>query len=81
MPEAFPASVEVALLADLSAREREVLALVGRGLNNAEIGGVLALSPLTVKTHVSRMMSKLRVRDRPQLVVAAYESGLVKPGE
>ncbi|MGA4541268.1 response regulator [Uniformispora flossi] len=68
-------------LDELSAREREVLALVGRGLNNAEVAGVLDLSPLTVKTHVSRVMGKLRVRDRPQLVVAAYESGLVRPGE
>ncbi|WP_436790689.1 response regulator [Yinghuangia sp. YIM S10712] len=64
----------------LSGREREVLALVGRGLNNAEIGEVLGLSPLTVKTHVSRIMGKLCVRDRPQLVVVAYESGLVRPG-
>lgn len=75
------ATAGVALVADLSAREREVLALVGRGLNNAEIGGVLGLSPLTVKTHVSRILGKLSIRDRPQLVVAAYESGLVRPGD
>ncbi|MEV7283892.1 response regulator transcription factor [Streptomyces sp. NPDC093252] len=64
----------------LSAREREVLVLVARGLNNAEIGGALGVSPLTAKTHVSRIMGKLGVRDRAQLVVVAYESGLVKAG-
>ncbi|MGY1435656.1 response regulator [Streptomyces reniochalinae] len=64
----------------LSAREREVLALVARGHNNAEIAHALALSPLTAKTHVSRIMGKLSVRDRAQLVIAAYESGLVTPG-
>jgi DNA-binding NarL/FixJ family response regulator len=63
----------------LSAREREVLTLVGRGLNNAEIADHLQLSPLTAKTHVSRIMGKLNVRDRAQLVIAAYESGLVTP--
>ncbi|WP_406288454.1 response regulator [Embleya sp. NBC_00896] len=70
-----------ARVADLSAREREVLTLVGRGLTNAEIGTLLGLSPLTAKTHVSRIMSKLNARDRPQLVVTAYESGLVVPGD
>ncbi|MDT0345266.1 response regulator transcription factor [Streptomyces litchfieldiae] len=64
----------------LSDRERQVLALVARGLNNAEIAEVLGLSPLTAKTHVSRIMGKLAVRDRAQLVIAAYESGLVTPG-
>ncbi|MET8824705.1 response regulator transcription factor [Streptomyces sp. NPDC004610] len=64
----------------LSAREREVLVLVARGLNNAEIGGALGVSPLTAKTHVSRIMGKLGVRDRAQLVVVAYESGVVKAG-
>ncbi|MBO8193691.1 response regulator transcription factor [Streptomyces oryzae] len=67
-------------LAALSARERQVLALVGRGLNNTEIADALALSPLTAKTHVSRIMGKLSVRDRAQLVIAAYESGLITPG-
>ncbi|MGW0662566.1 response regulator transcription factor [Streptodolium elevatio] len=83
LPEAVaaPVAAGAALVAELSAREREVLALVGRGMNNAEIGGVLGLSPLTVKTHVSRIMGKMGIRDRPQLVVAAYESGLVRPGE
>ncbi|PPF77901.1 DNA-binding response regulator [Subtercola sp. Z020] len=64
----------------LTDREREVLALVGAGLTNAEIALHLFLSPLTVKTHVSRTMTKLAARDRAQLVVAAYEAGLVRPG-
>jgi len=64
----------------LSDREREVLALVARGLNNAEIAGALDLSPLTAKTHVSRILGKLGARDRAQLVMVAYESGLVTPG-
>ncbi|MGO4236602.1 response regulator [Pseudarthrobacter sp. YAF2] len=61
-------------------REREVLQLVGEGLNNAEIAERLFITPLTAKTHVSRIMAKLVVRDRVQLVVLAYESGLVRPG-
>lgn len=61
-------------------REREVLALVGQGLTNEEIGRALFLSPLTAKTHVSRIMAKLAARDRVQLVVIAYETGLVTPG-
>ncbi|MEU3747792.1 MULTISPECIES: response regulator [Streptomyces] len=64
----------------LSDREREVLTLVGRGLNNTEIAEALGLSPLTAKTHVSRIMGKLAARDRAQLVIVAYESGLVVPG-
>jgi len=64
----------------LSDREREVLTLVARGLNNTEIAGALGLSPLTAKTHVSRIMGKLGARDRAQLVIVAYESGLVAPG-
>ncbi|MFF4346633.1 response regulator [Streptomyces sp. NPDC001530] len=64
----------------LSGREREVLTLVARGLNNTEIAGALGLSPLTAKTHVSRIMGKLGARDRAQLVIVAYESGLVTPG-
>ena len=64
----------------LTEREREVFALVGTGLSNDEIGARLFLSPLTAKTHVSRAMQKLGVRDRAQLVVLAYESGLVRPG-
>lgn len=64
----------------LSERERQVLALVARGLNNPEIADALGLSPLTAKTHVSRIMGKLGARDRVQLVIVAYESGLVTPG-
>jgi DNA-binding NarL/FixJ family response regulator len=67
-------------LARLTEREREVLGLVARGLSNDEIAGRLFLSPLTTKTHVSHIMTKLAVRDRAQLVVIAYESGLVIPG-
>ena len=63
----------------LTEREREVLALVGRGLSNAEIAEQLFVSPTTSKTHVSRIMTKLNARDRAQLVVIAYESGLVRP--
>ncbi|MFD5429304.1 response regulator [Streptomyces sp. NPDC127084] len=64
----------------LSERERQVLTLVARGLNNTEIAEGLGLSPLTAKTHVSRIMGKLGARDRTQLVVIAYESGLVVAG-
>ncbi|WLW55106.1 response regulator transcription factor [Streptomyces sp. YU58] len=64
----------------LSEREREVLALVARGLNNTEVAQALGLSPLTAKTHVSRIMGKLGARDRAQLVIVAYESGMVTPG-
>jgi DNA-binding NarL/FixJ family response regulator len=67
-------------LGRLTPREREVLALVGRGRSNAEIAEQLVLSPLTAKTHVARLFSKLGARDRAQLVVTAYESGLVTPG-
>ncbi|WP_037578887.1 response regulator transcription factor [Phaeacidiphilus oryzae] len=67
-------------LARLTDREREVLALVGMGLTNDEIARRLVVSPLTAKTHVSRTMVKLGARDRAQLVVLAYESGLVRPG-
>lgn len=72
---ATPLALEV-----LTEREREVLALVARGLNNDEIAETLVVSPATAKTHVSRVMGKLDARDRAQLVVAAYESGLVQPG-
>jgi DNA-binding NarL/FixJ family response regulator len=68
------------LLEQLTPREREVLMLVGRGHSNAEIAERLVLSPLTAKTHVARLFAKLGARDRAQLVVAAYESGLVVPG-
>jgi DNA-binding NarL/FixJ family response regulator len=64
-------------LAVLTQREREVLALVGRGLSNDEIGAELFLSPATARTHVSHAMAKLGARDRAQLVVVAYQTGLV----
>ncbi|BCW35209.1 DNA-binding response regulator [Arthrobacter sp. StoSoilA2] len=74
------AAGKVIPLEQVTEREREVLALVGEGLNNAEIAERLFITPLTAKTHVSRIMTKLMVRDRSQLVVLAYESGLVRPG-
>ena len=64
-------------LAELTDREREVLALVARGLTNAELAGTLCVSLPTAKTHVSRILTKLRARDRTQLVILAYESGIV----
>jgi DNA-binding NarL/FixJ family response regulator len=67
-------------LEELTEREREVMALAAEGLSNHEIAERLIVSPATAKTHVSRAMVKLRVRDRAQLVVLAYESGLVRPG-
>jgi DNA-binding NarL/FixJ family response regulator len=67
-------------LAELTEREREVMAMVAAGSTNDQIAGELFLSPATVKTHVSRAMSKLDARDRAQLVVLAYETGLVTPG-
>jgi DNA-binding NarL/FixJ family response regulator len=78
---AQPAVTEGDQLEELTPREREVLTLVGRGLSNAEIADELVLSPLTAKTHVARLFSKLDARDRAQLVVVAYETGLVVPGE
>jgi DNA-binding NarL/FixJ family response regulator len=67
-------------LDELTDREREVVSLVGEGLSNEQIAERLYVSPATAKTHVSRAMGKLRARDRAQLVVIAYESGLVRPG-
>jgi DNA-binding NarL/FixJ family response regulator len=67
------------LLDELTAREREVMTLVGMGLSNDEIAERLVVSPATAKTHVSRTMVKLHARDRAKLVVLAYESGLVRP--
>ena len=75
-----PAPEPAPELAALTEREREVLALVGRGLSNAEIAERLYVSPATAKTHVSHIMTKVYARDRAQLVVMAYESGLVRPG-
>jgi DNA-binding NarL/FixJ family response regulator len=73
-----PATTEHNGLDELTTREREVLGLVATGLTNAEIARALHLSPLTAKTHVSRILMKLGARDRVQLVVIAYEAGVVK---
>jgi DNA-binding NarL/FixJ family response regulator len=75
-----PSAPDGERLGELTPREREVLSLVGRGLSNVEIAEQLVLSPLTAKTHVARLFAKLDARDRAQLVVTAYESGLVVPG-
>jgi DNA-binding NarL/FixJ family response regulator len=77
-PEGVP--LDDRALAVLTDREREVLALVGKGLSNQEIAERLYMSPATAKTHVVRAMSKLHAGDRAQLVVIAYETGLVTPG-
>ncbi|MFE7812834.1 response regulator [Streptomyces sp. NPDC057433] len=76
-----PGAAGAERLSALTDREREVMALVAAGLSNEEIGGRLFMSPLTAKTHVSRAMTKLGARDRAQLVVLAYETGLVRAGE
>jgi DNA-binding NarL/FixJ family response regulator len=68
-------------LGELTEREREILRLLTRGLSNAEIGSELFLSEATVKTHVTRVLQKLEVRDRVQAVVLAYEGGFVRPGQ
>jgi DNA-binding CsgD family transcriptional regulator len=68
-------------MAELTDREREVTQLVGGGLSNTEIAQRLYISPSTAKTHVNRAMMKTGARDRAQLVVLAYETGLVSPGE
>jgi DNA-binding NarL/FixJ family response regulator len=72
------ATAEDPRLAGLTPREREILGLVGRGMSNQEIAQHLVLSPLTAKTHVSRLFTKLDARDRAQLVVLAYETGLAR---
>lgn len=72
--------IDTVTLSVLTEREREVLALVAAGQSNSEIAATLYMSPLTAKTHVNRSMTKLNARDRAQLVVIAYETGLVTPG-
>ncbi|MFF5504230.1 response regulator [Streptomyces roseolus] len=74
------ATVAAERLTALTAREREVVALVAAGLSNDRIAERLVISPLTAKTHVTRAITKLGVRDRVQLVVLAYETGLIRPG-
>ncbi|GII32348.1 response regulator [Planotetraspora mira] len=75
-----PAPVTGDGLAVLTPREREVVRLVAEGLSNEQIAEKLVISPLTAKTHITRALTKLRVRDRVQLVILAYETGLVRPG-
>ena len=74
------AAAVAAGLRTLTDREREILVLVARGFTNDEIGSELFISPATVKTHLARIMAKLDAHDRAQLVVRAYEGGLVRPG-
>lgn len=79
-PEPAAAAAASAALSQLTEREREVLALVARGQSNAEIAAALFVSYATVKTHVSHLLMKLDARDRAQLVMVAYETGVVQPG-
>lgn len=76
----FAEQAPAAPVVPLTDREAEVVRLVARGLSNAEIGSTLFLSEATVKTYVSRLLAKLDLRDRVQVAVFAYETGLVRPG-
>lgn len=80
-PEHSVRAGRAGLLAVLSDREKEILTLVGRAMNNREIAGDLFLAESTIKSHINRMLRKLNLRDRAQLIVLAYESGLVRAGE
>jgi len=79
-PASQPASQPPRELPGVTEREREVLTLVGCGLSNGEIAGRLVISTATAKAHVARLLAKLGARDRVQLVIAAYQAGLVSPG-
>lgn len=78
---ALEAGISPPELATLTEREREILVLVGQGRSNTDIASGLVISPQTAKTHVNRMMTKLHVHDRAQLVIIAYETGLLTPGQ
>lgn len=80
LPNELPGATPIEELEDLTEREKEILGLISQGLTNSAIAEKLFISPLTVKSHVNRLMSKLGVHDRAQLVIIAYESGLTTPG-